>query len=238
VGVLDAQDTRALAHSRGTVHMCFNAPISFGAWVVITALAILAWWRNEHPYDPAVAGLLLTLGLVQLAEFLHYVQTPRLNVGRLIYILLWMQVAVWGLGVFVTLNVDVGRDHWLTILSGLWGCFMLLACVAAMAYSRAATFTVSKGQPADDTGSSHLQWKRDGGPILGQSSGVLYLLGLLLPLLALLIEYNTIGLWVMLVYGIAAFIVTRYLFKDSVMPSLWCFSVIGLAALVVAFQHF
>ncbi len=193
--------------------MCFTAEASMMALIIILVIVVMLWWRNEK-YDRVIAALLLAVSLIQLVEYLrHKGSIDSTQGGRYIFLVLWLQILVLTIAVYLYLR------------STLAFVLMLIAIgVFIWALSYQATYATDVGP------TGHLEWKENGGPILGNMNWV-YGLGLLLPLLVVqaALGWTDVGLWLILAVLVLTYAWTSYAYPGAPFPSLWCYAAVAVA---------
>ena len=207
--------------------MCLTTKESVSALLIIVVISVLLFMR-DNTYDRLIAILFLVISLIQLTEFLFHEGCISPDTGgRLIYIILWLQVAVLGVGLEVTFHTN---------FTTCWAAIFVVIFVAAVYTSLNRTFEVTREY-------GHLVWTKENedGNILGPSA-ILYFIGLFVPFL--IIEYyndwNNMPIWIILAALTASFVLVRMAYPRLVFSSLWCYSSVGVlfvAWLVGAFQE-
>jgi hypothetical protein len=213
--------------------MCYSAKSSLSAWIIISLISLMLWYRNEA-YDRALAPFIFTLGLVQLIEYgIHSTMNPE-HGAKLLFITLWLQCFIFALSVYVLAGALSNEEQlWLTrVVSGILLAVFLIVFAASILYvlTTEDTFNASVGS------TGHIEWNR--GTTTGRTSllgwwSVLYLLGIFAPLLILLAmwSWTDIGLWILLAYGVGSAFFVWWLFPPEAFSSMWCYLVVGFAFL-------
>lgn len=207
--------------------MCLTVKESLSALIIIIVISVLLFIRGND-YDKLVAALFLIISLIQVAEYLFHAGliTPDTG-GRMIYLILWLQVAVFAVGLHVQFRTD---------FTACWALLFTTIFVAALFYSLDKSFNVTKEY-------GHLVWTKENedGNILG-TSAILYMIGLFAPFL--IIQYyekwNNISVWLIFAALILSFLLVKAFYPKLVFSSLWCYSAIGVlfvAWLVGAYQE-
>lgn len=192
--------------------MCISAKESAIAFSVMIFII-----RNEQ-YDRILASLLIVVSLVQLVEyFYHMKELCSDEAGRLLFIILWLQVAVLAFTVYL----------WFETTLTSWWCIIFVAIFLITLYY---AFTVSFSVTQE---SGHLVWTKDceKGTILGSYLTIIYLVGLIGPLFIILYynQWKNVGMWIILGVVLLTILFTRWLYPSIVFPSMWCYSAIAIA---------
>lgn len=194
--------------------MCYNAKSSLMAFLIITFLSLMLWYRNQK-YDRVISAFTLIVGLIQLVESGVHTGININLAGQLIFLILWLQVFIFSVGTYNYLH---------NIYSKLLVIVFTLALIVAIIYVilGQARFKVALGP------SGHIEWYQNSGSLLGHW-GWIYLLGIFLPLMLLLArsKWTDLGLYLLLAYGFISLLLTS-LFFPRALPSLWCYSAIGI----------
>ena len=81
---------------------------------------------------------------------------------------------------------------------------------------------------------SHLEWAKDGGPLLG-GLGIWYLFGLFAPLVVVMLFAPTISgvavSWILLLYGVFSALYVYTTFPAAAFSSMWCLLSVGFGVM-------
>ncbi len=199
--------------------MCLTSRESILAFIILVVIAILLYIRNIK-YDRILAVFLFAVSLIQLTEFFYHNGSLSSSTGgRLIFMILWLQVLVLAVGVQI---------YYQTTLTSLWMILFIVIFMIALFYSVGQRFSVT-------TGDGHLVWSQDGktSNILGKGA-FLYLAGLFIPLLIILYYsgWKDTGMWIILIAVLLSIFLVRVFYPKLVFSSLWCYSAVGVAFVV------
>lgn len=197
--------------------MCQDARSSFMAFWLLMTIAVLLWYRNER-HDRAISPFLAAVAGIQLIEYgIHRGFLESDVAGKLLYLILWVQVFLFAIGVYFH-NRDAPSKFNALLYTGI------LITVIVFILTTGDRFTAKKGC------SGHLEWNHSGNTILGYWSW-LYVLGLFIPLLLLLAnrQWHDGGLWILLTTLFASCVVVALLYPGLQFPSLWCYSAVAFA---------
>lgn len=198
--------------------MCYTAKASLTGFFLITIVAFFLWYRNVD-YDRVIAAFLIVLGLIQLIEYGVHSSMSSTQAGKLLFLDLWLQCAVFAVATWIFLG---------TSLSLAVAIIFSIIFIIALVY-----ILITKDVYSASVGDSgHIEWTRNGGSFLGPY-GILYLIGIFVPLLLLLASYswNNIGLVLLIIYGIVSCLITALIFPPEAFTSMWCYMVVGFAFL-------
>jgi len=199
--------------------MCYDAKSSFMAWIICTFIALVLWIRDGE-YDRSLAAFIFIFALIQLLEFLVYKGGNKSMIARLIYVALWLQPFIF---IWAVKSYDVCNKYtiWLTILYGLLFLYSIYMATTKLSWG------ITKGE------NSHLVWKYSNNKTFLGGLGILYIIGIFLPLLFLVWKSNySIGLILLLIYAIFSFIYSYYKYHNTgEMASMWCYIAVGFAFL-------
>lgn len=191
--------------------MCYSLRESIFAFTLLVFVTILLYIRNTG-YDRLFAPLMFIVSLIQLIELFVFLQLDTKTAGRFIFLILWLQVLVLAISLYLFFQTT------LTLLFLLFFAFVFFYAVYD---STISVFSAEKGT------SKHIEWRRNGGSILG-SAGILYLIGIFLPFL--IVEYyenwSNIGIWILLLLVILSAVVVYFFFPGIAFASLWCYSAV------------
>lgn len=211
--------------------MCFTAKASVSAWWIMALIALFLWYRNEN-FDRALSIFVLTLGLIQLIEYGIHNNANGAQGGKALFITLWLQCLVLAIGVFIFIKVAVANgssgQKFLELLAGLNLILFAVIFVLALIYTffSSAQFTAVVGA------SGHIEWYRNGHALMG-NVGILYLIGIFVPLFLIFWYYRfaNIGIALLIIYGIlsAAYVISTY--PPEAFSSMWCYLAVGFAFL-------
>lgn len=214
--------------------MCFSAKASVSAWWILALLSLFLWYRNEN-YDRALSVFVLTLGLIQLIEYGIHNCADGSQGGKYLFLTLWLQCLVLAIGVFIFIKMSVAGSagdgnnrKYLELIAGLNLIFFAVIFVIALIYTffGTAQFSALVGS------SGHIEWYRNGGGLMN-NVGILYLIGIFVPLFLIFWYYKfaNLGVALLILYGIlsAAYVVLMY--PPEAFSSMWCYLAVGFAFL-------
>jgi hypothetical protein len=198
--------------------MCYTAKASLTGFFLITIVAFFLWYRNVD-YDRVIAAFLIVLGLIQLIEYGVHSSMNSNQAGKLLFIDLWLQCAIFSVATYIFLGNSISLALAI-VFSLIFGVALVYILVTKDTYSA----------QVGETG--HIEWTHNGGSFLGPY-GWLYLIGIFAPLLVLLAHYNwtNVGLWLLILYGIVSALIVVLMFPPQAFTSMWCYLVIGFAFL-------
>lgn len=226
--------------------MCFSAKASFLAWCILSFMSLILWFRNKR-YDRALAGFIFIIGLIQLVEYFIHIQSLDKNTaGKSLYLILWLQCLVLAGGVYLFIKgkgaATTGGGGSGVFTNIALGNLILFAFIFISAVVLA--FTVYNYSFSGAPGKSgHVEWYRDGKPLLG-TSGIFYLFGIFFPLLLLFLYYAIVvkkfdlGMLLLILYGILSACYVWKTFPPQAFSSMWCFLAVGFAFLVWSLDIF
>src|SRR3990167_2774128 len=196
--------------------MCMSAKASISAWWIMVILSLFLWYRNIN-YDRVIAAFVFTLALIQLVEYGVQSGVNSEEGGKLIYIVLWLQVFVLGVGTYMYLHSGLAA-----VLATISTIIFAVALVYVLTTN--SVFSVMTGP------SGHLEWTQNGKGLLG-NWGWLYLLGIIVPFILMLASsgWKDIGIYFLIGYGILSSVLVSIYFPGATFPSMWCYSAIGFA---------
>ena len=215
-----------------SLKMCFSAKASFSAWWLLAIMAVFLWYRNEK-YDRALSGFVLALGFIQLIEWGIHTGADSNDSGRALYMILWLQCLLLGVGVFLFVdwsqkeNINsTTTQNIVHIIAGINLLLFAVVFIIALILSFTSTFSAAPGS------SGHIEWYKDGGFLLG-SWGWLYIIGIFGPLILIFAYYMwaDIAIAILIIYGAlsAAYVLGNY--PPSAFSSMWCYLSLGFAFL-------
>ena len=195
--------------------MCLTTKESISAFILLVVVSVLLFFR-DNGYDRLICALFLVISLIQFTEFLLHAGCISPDTGgRLIYLILWLQVTVFAIGLEVEFH---------TTFTKCWAAIFSLIFIIALYHSFDRKFDVSQEY-------GHLVWTKENenGNILGPSA-ILYMIGLFIPFF--IIQYynnwSNIPIWIILAALILSFLLVRIFYPKLVFSSLWCYSAIGV----------
>lgn len=195
--------------------MCLSTKESASAFILLVVVSILLFIRNNG-YDRLLAVLFFVISLIQVTEYLFHSGIISADEGgRMIYLTLWLQVAVLAIGLEV---------HFHTNFTKFWAAIFSLIFIIALGYSCTKEFNVTREY-------GHLVWTKENenGNILGLPA-ILYMMGLFLPFF--IIQYyenwSNIPMWIVLAALILSFLLVSMIYPKLVFSSLWCYSSVGV----------
>ena len=195
--------------------MCISAKDSLLALCVMLGISIALIVRNKQ-FDRLMASLLIIVSLIQLCEFLFHSHTTDSNItGRLIFLTLWLQVAVLGIALYYFFR---------TTFTLIWMIIFIIVMLVALYYSVKLKFCVREE-------GGHLVWSqahKDGRKgILGGFSW-LYLVGLIGPFLVIEFYENwrNVSIWLFILAVALSIVFVKWKYPAIVFSSMWCYSAI------------
>lgn len=207
--------------------MCLSTKESASAFMLLVVVSILLFIRNSG-YDRLIAVLFFVISLIQMTEYLFHAGCISADEGgRLIYLVLWLQVAVLAIGLEFTFQTGFTK---------CWAVAFTLIFIIALCHSFNKSFNMTKEY-------GHLVWTKENenGNILGPYA-ILYFIGLFIPFF--IIEYynnwENVPIWIIFAALVLSFLLVRVFYPKIVFSSLWCYSAIGVlfvAWLVGAYRN-
>jgi hypothetical protein len=179
---------------------------------IISSCKCPSFFRNNG-YDRLICALFLVISLIQFTEFLLHAGCISPDTGgRLIYLILWLQVTVFAIGIEVYFH---------TVFTACWAAIFSLIFIVALFHSFDRKFDVTREY-------GHLVWTKENenGNILG-SSAILYMIGPFL-IIQYYKKWSNIPIWIILAALILSFLLVRIFYHKLVFSSLWCYSAIGV----------
>lgn len=194
-----------------------TAKTSLSTFILLIVVGFFLWYRNIET-DRLLAVLVFTVSLFQLLEYgVRSTANPDQS-GRILFILLWLQVAILAIGSWMRLNSQASAA---------------VAIAFTIIFGVALLYAMSTSEPfgADIAPDGWIEWTRDGHTLLGNTT-LLYFIGLFLPLLLLIIEDSGTGLTVLFAYLVISTILIYTYSAQSTFLSIWFNSWIIFAFLV------
>ena len=194
--------------------MCLTTKDSLLAFSILIIISVLLYIRNDK-YDRIISYLFVVISGIQLIEYLYHANIISSTTGGfMIFIDLWLQIAVLSIGIDWYFNTKLTR---------IIAIFFSIVLIIALIYSFNCEFEVTRA-------SGHLEWFRQSSSSILGNFGLVYLAGLLIPFLV--IEYYSdwkdIGSWILLGSIFGSALVVRYKYPSIVFPSLWCYSAVAI----------
>jgi hypothetical protein len=174
------------------------------------------------------SGFIFGLSLIQIVEYaIHENANPNQS-GKLIYVILWFQCFLINFGCFLYLNRYITPEkNYLYIISLLNLIFSTIVFISSIIY---IFFTNDNIEAKKDN--CHISWTTNSENFLGYYS-YLYLYFIFIPFFLLIIDnYQQIGMYVLLLYGISSLLYSLYRYSNGNVGSIWCYLSIGFAFLV------
>lgn len=203
--------------------MCISKKDSLISFLTIAGISVLLYIRNKE-FDRVFASLLIIVSLIQICEYCFHAHITGSNItGRMIFLTLWLQIAVLGIALYY---------YYRTTFTLVWMIFFIIVILVALYYSVKLTFCVREE-------GGHLVWAQEGtkSRILGGFSW-LYLIGLIFPFFIILYYENwrNVGVWLLLLAVILSIVFVRWKYPSIVFSSLWCYSasLVAFAAFMIA----
>lgn len=193
--------------------MCISAKDSLLAFFVMNSISIALIIRNKQ-YDRLMAALLIIVSFIQWWEYcFHSCITDSNTTGRMIFLTLWMQVAVLGIALYY---------YFRNTFTLIWMIIFCIVMIVAICYSVNLRFCVHES-------GGHLVWAQKGkkGQLLGGFSW-LYLLGLIAPFFIILFyeKWCNVSIWLFILAVALSIVFVRWKYPAIVFSSLWCYSAI------------
>ena len=176
------------------------------AWWILALMAFFLWYRNTG-IDRVVAALVFMFGILQLLNYGAYSGTNVNQTARAIFLTLWLQCLVLAVAVYIFLS-SVNSAYMLTlfalIILVVYVVFFLIAIFyvlwISISHSNRSRRSALKFSPRNNDIDTVSSWAN----LLGWSS-VLYVIGLALPIILLILYYNTsqFTIWLLAAYMVA-----------------------------------
>lgn len=213
--------------------MCYSPKASITSWWILALMSLFLWYRNER-FDRALSIFVFTLGLVQLIEYGIHSGTDPHQSGRALYITLWLQCLVLAIGVFIFIRSSKDPDNpsltenIVHTIAG-WNLFLfaiIFVVTLVLSFTSDNTFSAAPGP------SGHIEWYMNGQPFLGKW-GVLYLIGVFVPLILIFAYYMwaDVGIALLILYGVLSATYVLATYPPAAFSSMWCYLAVGFAFL-------
>lgn len=200
--------------------MCINEKESILGFSIMLGISLALYIRNGE-YDKIIAALFVIISLIQLIEYLYHSKNiTSENGGKLLHIILWLQLAVFGVGLYL---------HFKTIATAVWAIFFVMLLVGSILNIGNGTFSVTRER-------GHLVWNRKSSSYKNLSTsilgyfGVLYIIGLFGPFL--IVQYyenwRNKKIWLILLSLLIATFSMRAFYPSINFASMWCYSAVGV----------
>jgi len=183
-----------------------TAKTSLSTFILLIVVGFFLWYRNAET-DRLLAVLIFTASLFVLLEYgVRSTANPDQS-GRILFILLWLQVAMLAIGSWMRLNTQLSAA---------------VAIAFTIIFGVALLYAMSTTEPfgADLTPNGWIEWTRDGHTLLGNTT-LLYFLGLFLPLLLLAVEDSSTGLTFLFAYLVVSTMLIYTYSTQSTFLSIW-----------------
>lgn len=204
--------------------MCFSAEASLVTTGVLVLMGLSMMVRGL-PLDRILSGFILALAVIQLVEFgIHSKILGFEEGGRMLYLTLLAQCAILAAGVWAVYGGVTSTGL------ALVTCVVLaIGVVVSITSNFSSKPGPTIGCPLDlgppDKKCRHLEWSKDGGPLLGDL-GIWYLIGLFSPLVLVTLFAPTmtgvaVGLSLLL-YGVFSALWVYINYPAAAFSSNWC----------------
>jgi len=206
--------------------MCYSAEVSLGTFTSVSLVCIYLWIRN-HKIDRAVSLILFIIGLMQLLEYILWINqecnTVNKTVTKLIPLYLYFQPAALALVIW---QMNAG---WGTLYPFIIG-ISLLTVIPYFMYNKPKEECIKKGE------CNHLNWNLDNN-IFDRNNLPIYRPVLLFYYFSMLYVgatlKNTTLSAIFVALWASSWIITNRLYNE-VWSSVWCHSV-NMSALFALF---
>ncbi len=204
--------------------MCYSAKSSLSAWIIITVIAVLLWYRN-YAYDRILAAFVIALGLIQLIEYGIHNDMNSEQGSKLLFVILWLQCFLLSVGVY-------WYSRQLDTFSTLGPLVMLIVFTVILAVAIIYVLCTSVTFEAYVGSSNHIEWYRNGQALMG-SWGIVYLIGIFVPLFILLCYsgFTSLSLYILIGYGILSALLVYFMYPLAAFSSMWCYVSVGFVFL-------
>lgn len=202
--------------------MCIDAKTSISAWLICIIIAVYLWHRNQN-YDRWNALFIATFTLIQLLEAGIWSGYNNQLLTEIILVALLLQPMV-----------QTFASYYYT--ESIFMKYLIIVYAIILVYTIYRVITAQQGQFYSDRGpNGHMVWHDTRYPnsfLAGGYSfiGVLYLIGLFVPLLFMK-DYKWVPL---IIVGLGTLFYSLYMTRNQEFSSVWCLSA-TLYALVAIF---
>ena len=202
-------------------------------WWLSAILALFLWYRNAN-YDRILAGYIFLNGLIQLIEYGIYSGADPKQSGQSLFIILWMQCLILGIGVFLffkQIDKSVATQGQQILSSIAEANLILFSILFIGALIVSIFYNWDLRGTYNDNG--YIEWTSSSDTLLGNWN-LMYLLGIFLPFLLLLAYYSwaSISITILLLYLLLTGIYVTINYPTNTLLSTWSYYMIGFAFLV------